>query len=296
MKSVSSGSVASQTNDASGSSNRARGAAHRPAERPRPAILGIWRLGKPIQRGTTTELALAQPADATGSPRWDYVIKRAVHSDDIEACQQITRFTAAAAAARHPNLVAVLDASTSPISPYVVMPRLDGHTMQCHLDQSELKPLPVGLWLVRQVAQALATLHAAGWVHGDVKPANVMVGSRGHVTLVDLGFATPVHTMAGGHYRGTPDYCAPEAFVDNRAAMPAMDIYSLGRVLANGLTRSEQVSGRSIDPVTDLVARMSSEKPSDRPDAAGVATELLRLEIETLGHHIGPRSRGRRAA
>ncbi len=236
MKSVTSKSGSPLT-DASHS-----GDASRPAST-KPSIHGIWRLGEQIHVSKSTELALAQPADAA-SPRWDYVIKRAC-GDDTESRQQIARFSAAAADAVHPNLVAVLDASTSSPSPYVVMPRLDGHSMQWHLDQSQAKPLPVALWLVRQVAQALGTLHAAGWVHGDVKPANVMVGSRGHVTLVDLGFATRIHTVAARHFRGTPDYCAPETLVENLAAMPPMDIFSLGRILWQWITRTEPVGRHS---------------------------------------------------
>ena len=174
----------------------------------RPSILGIWRLGTPLHVSRSTELALAQPADAPRSPRWDYVIKRPVSESDMESVQQIGRFAAAAASTVHPNLVAVLDASTSSTLPYVVMPRLEGFSMEWHLDQTH-KPLPVALWFVRQTAQALAALHAAGWVHGDVKPANCMVGPRGHLTLVDLGFATRTHTVAAGCYRGTPEFSRP---------------------------------------------------------------------------------------
>lgn len=261
----------------------------------RPSILGIWRLGETIHRSDTTELSAAQPAAAAGSPRWDYVIRRTL-TDDVQRRQEITRFAAAAAEAVHPNLVAVLDASQSSTSPYVVMPRLDGKTMQWHLDATDAKPLPVALWLVRQIAQALESLHAAGWVHGDVKPANVMVGSRGHVTLVDLGFAARMHTVANGYFRGTPDYCAPETLVENIAAMPPMDVFSLGRVLWHWITRTQTVSRQVLEPVADLVEKMIAEDASERPSASDVARQLLRLEIETLGRHIGPEHSRRRAA
>lgn len=259
------------------------------------SILGIWRLGHTLHRSLTAELSLAQPADAIGSPRWDYVIKRAV-GNEAESRQQISQFVAAASGIVHPNLVAVLDASSAGSVPYLVMPRLEGETMQWHLTSTNPKPLPVALWLARQIAQALDALHSAGWVHGDVKPENVIVGSRGHVTLVDLGFATRVHTIAGHKFRGTPAYAAPESMLGNHAAMPAMDLFSLGRIVWQWLTKIQTVSRTLIEPVADLVEVMVAEAPAKRPSAKQVAKQLLKLEIESLGRHIGPEAGRRRAA
>lgn len=255
----------------------------------RPSILGIWRLGESLHSSTTAELALAQPADAEGSPRWDYVIKRALDgASEVEGRRQIGQFVASATGIVHPNLIVVLDASSAATSPYLVMPRLEGHTMQWSLASNAYTPLPVALWLVRQIAQALEALHKAGWVHGDVKPENAIVGPRGHVTLIDLGFATRIHTVAQHHYRGTPAYSAPESLTSNFAAMPAMDIFSLGRILWQWMTRTEQVNSTLLEPVADLVEKMIANEPHQRPEAAAVARQLLRLEIETLGRHIGP--------
>lgn len=254
-----------------------------------PAILGIWRLGEVIHESSTTQLLLAQPADAVGSPRWDYVIKRAKSgTDHVEGSRQILQSIAAASCARHPNLIAMLDASSTSNQPYMVMPRLEGEPMQSHLESPNSKPLPVALWLVRQTAQALDSLHTTGWVHGDVKPENSVVGSRGHVTLVDLGFASRIHTLPNHHFRGTPEYAAPEALAGSLAAIPAMDIFSLGRVLWQWITRTEQVSQIMLEPVADLVQQMVSKEPDERPTASGVVQLLLQLEIETLGRHIGP--------
>ena len=254
-----------------------------------PAILGIWRLGEVIHQSSSTQLLLAQPADAAGSPRWDYVVKRARSgTDQLEGSRQILQSIAAASCVSHPNLIAILDASTTSSQPYMVMPRLEGEPMQSHLLSPESKPLPVALWLVRQTAQALDSLHTTGWVHGDVKPQNSVVGPRGHVTVVDLGFATRIHTLPKHHFRGSPEYAAPEALAGSLAAIPAMDIFSLGRVLWQWLTRTEQVSPMMLEPVDDLVQQMVSKDPDERPTAAEVVQQLLQLEIETLGRHIGP--------
>jgi hypothetical protein len=115
-----------------------------------------------------------------------------------------------------------------------------------------------------------------------------MVGPRGHVTLVDLGFASRTHTLLRHQYRGTPAYSAPESLSSEMAAMPAMDIFSLGRVLWQWLIRTDKVSQSVLEPVAGLVESMVSTDPALRPNAASVAKHLLRLEIETLGRHIGP--------
>jgi serine/threonine protein kinase len=254
----------------------------------RPSILGIWRLGDEIHQSHTSELTLAQPADSSGSPRWDYVLKRATGAlEDAENVRQIVQFTAATSKAAHPNLIPVLDASITGASPYLVMPFIDGETLEVHF-QGDPKPLPIALWLTRQIAQALAAIHQSGWIHGDVKPENVIVGNQGHVTLIDLGFAAQIHTVNGSRFRGTPEYAAPEVMQQNMAAIPAADIFSLGRILWKSLTHIETASETALAPVAQLIEQMVSDNPADRPTAEDVTNRLLRLEIDTLGHHIGP--------
>ncbi|TWU35797.1 Serine/threonine-protein kinase PknA [Novipirellula aureliae] len=260
------------------------------------SILGIWRLGEPVHTSTSAMHCLAQPADANGNPRWDYVLRRPIGSNPIEGLRQIRHFNACAAGIHHPNLIAVLDASDSVTHPYLVMPLLEGKTMQRCWEEGPPKPLPVGLWLVRQVAQALEALHAGGWVHGDVKPANVIVGPTGHATLIDLGFADRVHSPPNRLFRGTPDYAAPENISGESLTLPASDIFSLGRILWQWMTRVEVVSECQLSPVAELVEAMVSETPSERPTASQICRDLLRLEIESLGCHIEPKQRLRRAA
>ena len=258
----------------------------------RPSILGIWRLGKIIHANKAAEVALAQPADSRHNPRWDYVIKRAIDADECpEHRRQLVQFIASAAASSHPNLVAILDGASTGDSPYIVMPRLDGLTMQQHLDSADPKPLPVCLWFIRQISQALAAMHEAGWVHGDVKPSNVIVGPQGHVTLIDLGFAARVHTLAGHRFRGTPQYAAPETLQGDLAAMPSADMFAVGRMLWESMAVSRTVNDLTLEPIAELVEQLVAPDPSRRPTSQFVVDRLLRLEIETLGRHIDPDGR-----
>ncbi|SMP50928.1 Protein kinase domain-containing protein [Neorhodopirellula lusitana] len=272
-------------------------------DRPRDltdSILGIWRLGELLAVGNGTVLYTAQPADSQGNPRFDYVLKTvdAGHENPTrvrEAGRQISQ-SIQASGVTHPNLVAVLDASMSDHAPYLVMPRLDAQPLNVRIASIEHFAVPVALWWARQIAQSLEKLHSAGWVHGDVKPDNILVDATGHVTLIDLGFASRIHTPMHRIFRGTPAYASPELTSGATAALPAMDTFALGRILWESLAATNATSSASIEPIAELIEQMVSPDPLDRPDSKRVVKQLLSLEIETLGGHIGPSTAVRRAA
>jgi len=273
---------------------------------PQPAaerILGIWRLGERLARGAGTDLFAAQPADARGNPRYDYVLKTIAASDAnvptanaIRDAQRRIGQSISAASVTHPNLIAVLDASSSPHAPYIVMPRLDAVAMDRRTTEIPHFAVPIALWWVRQIAQALAKLHSDGWVHGDVKPGNALVDEKGHVTLIDLGFAARTHTPMHRVFRGTPDYASPELTAGTTAALPAMDTFALGRVLWESLAATAPTARQTIEPVAELIENMVATDPLKRPAIDDVVHRLLTLEIQTLGGHIGPTIAAQRQA
>ncbi|WP_161604673.1 protein kinase domain-containing protein [Roseiconus nitratireducens] len=250
-----------------------------------PVRLGIWRLGTRIHRGRDYSVARAQPIDASRSPRWDYVLK---FGSSENARLGIAQSIAAGASLSHPNLVPVLDGDALAETPFLVMPLLEGQTMGWHLTHGPGKPLPVALWLIRQLCQALNSMHSAGWTHGDVKPDNLIVGSNGHVTLVDFAFAHEGLEPRGSAFRGTPTYAAPELLREDAVKTAACDIFSAGRILWEWLSRVETANDLLLRPVCELVERMVDDSPGRRPSAFDVSQRLLRMEIDSLGEHIGP--------
>lgn len=249
-----------------------------------PRLLGIWRLLEPLHRGQYCSIFTAQPADASGSPRADYVVKTASSLESEAQARRLIRNEAAAAVCtRNPNLVPVLDADVDGAAPYLVQPRIEGVTLQQSIaDQSQR--IPVLLWWTRQTASALLALHTAGWRHGDVKPENILVGPRGHLTLIDLGFAAPLDARHSDRaLAGTPDYAAPEIGRGGKIDAAA-DVYALGCVLQQML----QAQPRIPVPVKELRDGMLADDPRQRPSAEVIIGACLRLEIETLGEYISP--------
>lgn len=257
-----------------------------------PRVIGIWHLGQLIHSGAQSVLFTAQPADAMGSPRFDYILRTVPPTHDLaqrdQSLAQLVRFVNAASVVRHPNLIAVLDHSLQSATPYLTMPRLAGQTLGAWLSRKESGVrLPVAIWFVRQISQALGALHEAGLMHGDVTPQNVHLSVQGHATLLDLGFARPQVT-ATAEFLGTPDYVAPECLEGQYFL--ASDVYSLGKLFIELVAQSEPtvVSHTLLEPVADLIAQMLQAAPVDRPTVQEITTRLLRLEFETLGEHIQP--------
>ena len=125
---------------------------------------------------------------------------------------------------------------------YMVMKLLEGRTLAEVLKAGPLPPAEVGRVLVA-VCDALGALHQAGLVHRDVKPANIMIGPDGRVTVMDLGIATASGMNEASLLAvGTPRYMAPEMLgtseVDGRA-----DVYSLGIIGYHALTGAVPFDG-----------------------------------------------------
>ena len=152
----------------------------------------------------------------------------------------------AAARLSHPAIVTVFDSGEHDGVPYLVMERLPGSSLADELAVGPVDPDRVGAIALR-VAGALATAHAAGIVHRDVKPGNLLLTEEGDVKLADFGIATSAEISdrtATGMVVGTPAYLAPERLAGGPATT-STDVYSLGVVLYEALTGSKPFAGDS---------------------------------------------------
>jgi serine/threonine-protein kinase len=274
-------------------------------------LLGNWQLDRIIGQGIYSSVYDARPLGCPPSWPADYVVK-VVRSEclrDPLAVGAICREAEVGRTSSHSNLVPILEAHTQATPPHLVMPKLQGASLATVVERVGGLIVPQALWLARQVAQALHHLHQRGWVHGDVKPANIMVSAQGHATLIDLAFAMRPDESIYTSQRpltGTLAYVAPEMLTSTTQTQPASDIYSLGvtlyQMISGRLPFLETTPAKLVEahfratppplraahghlpePVARLVQRMLAKSPLRRPASGEELLDMLtELEIETI--------------
>jgi eukaryotic-like serine/threonine-protein kinase len=283
-----------------------------------PDIPG-WQLVRRLGGGGMTEVFQARPLGMPVSQSAGYAIKTLAENscDGTVALESLCREVRAAHQVNSPHVVAVLAANLHQSPHFVVMPLLAGASLADLLTTGLRPVLPVALWIARQVAEALDALQTVGWMHGDIKPGNVIVAPSGHVTLIDLGFARRLDDSneswdTSQLLAGTLFYLAPELLTSQLRSDIRSDIYSLGVMLYEMLAGHVPFSAR--DPA-QLVAQHREERPQDlriiiphlptrvarfvrtmlakdphrRPQTpCEVAERLASLEVETFCLRTGP--------
>jgi len=189
--------------------------------------------------GSLARIYRARPAGTDSDRPATYAVKmlRREWQDDPHAIWLLQREALVGQEVSHPHLVPVLAATVLEPPRLLVMPWLEGASLQTRLAAGEQFDVPTALWIARQTAEALEALNAAGWMHGDVSPGNIHVSSAGHVTLLDLSFARRADETGSAVDRpimGTARYLAPEYFTSSLRADIRSDIYSIGAGAVRG--------------------------------------------------------------
>ena len=164
--------------------------------------------------------------------------------DNPEVTQRFLNEARAVNIKQHRGLVDIFEAAELPDGqPYLVMEYLEGETLHARL-QALGGPMPIefAVRIARQIAQALAVVHAQGIVHRDLKPANIMLvhdpltEARDWVKVLDFGVAKLITGSDGvqtrsGMLLGTPEFMSPEQCKSARVVTDKSDVYSLGVML-----------------------------------------------------------------
>ncbi len=195
----------------------------------------------------------------------------------------------------HPNIVTIYDIGCSGSHYFMAMEYCDGGTLKQRLDRAQ--GVEGTLAVIRQVAGALAYAHERGFVHRDVKPANILFGKDGTAVLTDFGIAKAVSGQTQltrvGFTVGTSEYMSPEQAsggdTDGRS-----DLYSLGVVAYEMLTGHKPYVGQNalaiammhlqnpvprlpseLHPLQSLIDRLLAKRPEERFSSAEALIEHI---------------------
>ncbi|MFL5925115.1 MAG: protein kinase domain-containing protein [Gaiellaceae bacterium] len=253
---------------------------------------GRYRLERPLGRGGMATVYLAHDVELD-RPVAVKLLAEAL-AGDAAFRRRFLREARLAARLSHPNVVAVYDAGEAEDGrPFIVMEYVDGTTLE---DRGPLPPREA-VELVTQACHGLAHAHAAGLVHRDVKPHNLLLRRDGTLKVADFGIARAAEATALtqiGTVLGTAAYLAPEQAAGEEVTA-ATDVYALGTVLYELLTgrppyepesladlasRPELTPVGELAPVVsqrveDAVMRALARNPAYRPASADeLAREL----------------------
>jgi serine/threonine-protein kinase len=186
---------------------------------------GPWRIERKLHVGDWADVIEARDAD--GNP--PIAVKR-LHRHAAREPEALALFEAEASLTTslppHARLVRGVERGVIADRPFIAMALIDGRDLRGEL-HAPVAPARAAA-IVIDACAALAHLHAHGWIHGDVGPANLIVDDAGRATLCDLGVARRIG--APGPVRGTHAYMAPEQ-VRGEPWTPATDVFALGVLL-----------------------------------------------------------------
>jgi ATP-dependent Lon protease len=235
---------------------------------------------------------------------------KVIPAEHLDKQSSLDRFFAEArtvANVRHPNIVEVFDYQEVNGMPCLVMEYLGNGSLAVRLKAAAVVDLGETLRVLRQVAAAMAAVHAKGVVHRDLKPDNILFSDGGDAKVTDFGLAKrdDVDLTQTNIALGTPYYMSPEqANGQAKHAGPQSDVWSFGVIMYECLTRQHPFESDSrqelfkkifFDEPTPLkvlneevpadlatvVAKCLQKKPEDRyPSAAELSQDLQRVRVE----------------
>jgi serine/threonine-protein kinase len=246
--------------------------------------LGPYRLERTIGEGGMANIYLARH-DLLKRPCAIKLLKPARASDEMIA--RFEREVQLASQLSHPNVVEIFDYGRSAEGLYYyAMEYLDGINLGELVAREGAVPLPRALHILRQLCAGLAAAHAAGLVHRDVKPENIMICRRGEepdvVKILDFGMVKRIDSAhsrnltRGLRILGTPLYMAPERLRDPADVDTRADIYAVGAVAFFML------SGKKMFDSADDLALSSKILNEEPPRVSTVAAQPIPVELDLL--------------
>ena len=211
-------------------------------------------------------------------------------SDDQRAVLHFLREMKIVEKLRHPYIVETIATGRDRDELWLAMEYVPGESLDARIQRSGRLTEAAVLAIARQVLEALDFAHARGFVHRDVKPANVLLRSSGNLTakLADFGLARcysdPGATCltSSGYLKGTPTFMPKEQVLDARRVGPAADLFAVGATMYYALTKSWHFPGEGRNPWAMILngepIPLRKRIPTANPALAAVVDRALRSE------------------
>jgi serine/threonine protein kinase len=260
-------------------------------------IAGRYRLEAPIGRGAMGVVWRARDLllDRDVAVKEVHVAETLTDEERANAYERTLREAKTAARLNHPGVVTVYDVAEDQGRPWIVMQLVSAQSLDQVLATSGPLSPRRAAEMGRQLLSALSVAHAAGVMHRDVKPSNVLLGRDDRAVLTDFGIATfqgdPRLTQTG-MVMGSPGFTAPER-IRGEDATPASDLWSLGATLfaaveghgpyerlggaittMSAIINEDAPAAATAGALGPVIAALLRRDPADRPDTS-TATRMI---------------------
>ena len=264
-------------------------------------VVGKYKLMDQLGTGEMGRVYLAEHAQLARKVSLKILGRKYTANPDV--LKQVLDDGRKAAALDHHNLTHVFDVNSQDERYYLVTEYVEGKDLRQLVEASGETSPGQAIEIVRQASEGLEHAHRKGLVHGDLKPANLIVDASGVVKILDLGLARLTQTApaAGGEEStevvtlAAQSFRAPEQ-AGQQEVSPLVDIFSLGGILFYLLTGKPPLGNvksaqdvknacpAASDELAELCSRMLSESPAARPQSAGQV--IAELESAALAKPI----------
>jgi predicted Ser/Thr protein kinase len=266
-----------------------------PATEHLPGTLGPYRLQDRLGEGGMGVVHLARDQEGRA------VALKVLHplgSEGVNARRRLAREVETMRRVRSPYVAEVLDADVTGEFPYIVTRFVSGPTLDEMVRTRGPLSGPGLRRLAHGMAEALTAIHAAGVVHRDLKPGNVMLTDDRPI-VIDFGIAQTgdaTRLTQTGLVMGTPGYLAPEV-IEGEPSSPASDVHSWGSTMAFAATGHLPFGGGSYEtifyriisgradlsgvpaPLVPLISAALARDPSHRPSASWLSAQAVALDM-----------------
>src|SRR3954463_14529951 len=235
-------------------------------------VLGKGGMGS-VYRGFDTAISRAVAIKA--------ITKALLGEEDLKHIMQRFRHEAQAVGRLvHPGIVQIYDYGEDHEVAYIVMELVNGKTLAQHLQQEVGYEIREVGEIIRQLLDGLGHAHAAGVIHRDVKPSNILINNDGRIKVSDFGIARIESSQLTqvGDVLGTPHYMAPEQFMGTDIGLQA-DLYSVGVIAYELLTGRKPFIGNSAAVMHQVLNKAPDNPSTLNPNLSPLIDRVLQRAL-----------------